>query len=509
MNEPTQKLTLPYPGLRPFDEADHALFFGRHEQSNQLLMRLEDSAFVAVVGSSGSGKSSLVRAGLLPLIRRGFLFGTENWHIAVARPGHEPYERLARKLSDGQSSVDTDEILATLHRSDRGLLEAIDLVCSDPEAHVLVVIDQFEELFGFRRGTGSSQQSRNHATREEAGAFVSLLLTAARHAGDRLRIMLTMRSDFVGECEAFLGLPAAVSNSQFLVPRLTRSQMEAAIVRPGQIRNADFQPFDIESGLVTTLINDAGDRPDQLPLLQHALMRTWKRSDRQQLTVQNYRDAGRIAQALSNDADAAWKSLGSERLKEVARHLFLLLCDVSPEGQITRRRPVAQEVIDVAGASCQEIEQVVRTFQNEDRNFLLPPAPEPIKPETVLDISHESLLRQWTQLQKWLVAEAEAVAVYRWLKVAVTSGVKTLDKVSLNRAIEWRTKVDPQPAWAARYGDGGATRRSPDASLLDRCLTLIDESEMALAAEQVRQYREQEKHERLEREAREAEQRRL
>jgi energy-coupling factor transporter ATP-binding protein EcfA2 len=317
--------------LRPFDEADHLLFFGRNEQTNELLMRLEDSAFVAVVGSSGSGKSSLVRAGLLPLLRDGFLFGTENWKIAVARPVNKPYQRLARKLKAFREDITEDEVLRLLRSSDDGLLLAVDAVCSDRETHVLVVIDQFEELFGFRRAGESQRQPHNCASRDEAAAFVAMLLASARKSGDRLRIMITMRSDFVGDCEVFLGLPQAVSQSQFLVPRLTRSQMEKAITGPSRISQAGFEPFNIEPGLITTLTNDAGDRPDQLPLLQHALMRTWKLSDRKYLTAACYTKAGRIEKALSNDAHDAWSQLGEDD-KQLARQMFLLLCDVSQEG---------------------------------------------------------------------------------------------------------------------------------------------------------------------------------
>src|SRR5262245_61568750 len=199
-------------------------------------MRLEDSAFVAVVGSSGSGKSSLVRAGLLPLLRGGFLFGTDDWKIAVVRPGHEPYQRLARKLAAFREDIPQDDVLTWLRRSDDGLLQAVNQLCGNHKTHVLVVIDQFEELFGFRRAGGSVRSLQNCASRDEASAFVAMLLAAARKVGQRLRVMITMRSDFVGDCEVFLELPQAVSQSQFLVPRLTRSQMEAAITGPSQIR---------------------------------------------------------------------------------------------------------------------------------------------------------------------------------------------------------------------------------------------------------------------------------
>jgi hypothetical protein len=446
-------LTIPYPGLRPFDEADHLLFFGRNEQTNELLMRLEDSAFVAVVGSSGSGKSSLVRAGLLPLLRDGFLFGTENWKIAVARPVNKPYQRLARKLTAFSDDVTEAEVLRLLRSSDDGLLQAVNAVCDDPEAHVLVVIDQFEELFGFRRAGESPQQLHNCASRDEAAAFVAMLLASARKSGDRLRIMITMRSDFVGDCEVFLGLPQAVSQSQFLVPRLTRSQMEEAITGPSRISQAGFEPFNIEPGLITTLTNDAGDRPDQLPLLQHALMRTWKLSDRNCLTVACYTKAGRIEKALSNDADDALNELDGDD-RQLARQMFLLLCDISQEGQMTRRRPLAQEVMDVAQVDCADIERVMRVFQTEDRNFLLPPSPETIFPVTLLDISHEALLRQWGELGKWIDEEEESAKMYRRLADAAAEKRSLWRDQDLRLALEWRDQHNPTRAWAARYRPG-------------------------------------------------------
>ena len=461
MNAAPTNLAIPYPGLRPFEEADHLLFFGRNEQANQLLMRLEDSTFVAVVGSSGSGKSSLVRAGLLPLIRDGFLFGTEDWKIAVVRPGHEPYQQLAHKLAEFRNDVPSDDVLATLRRSDDGLLDAVHQLCGNPETHVL--IDQFEELYGFRRAGGGTRSQQNWASRDDASAFVAMLLSATKKAGQQLRVMITMRSDFVGDCEVFLGLPQAVSQSQFLVPRLTRSQMEQAITGPSQLRQAGYSPFDFEPGLVNTLINEAGDRPDQLPLLQHALMRTWKESDRKRMTEADYNKVGRIEKALSNDADDAWKDL-SEADRIVAQKMFLLLCDVSPQGQITRRCPRVREVNDVVAVDRPDderdarIKRVIREFQIKDRNFLLPPNAESLKPSSILDISHESLLRQWGRFQQWLNDERESAAQYLQLTVDsrrhAEGRAELLSKRDLETTSQWFQNAQPTAAWGERYVAG-------------------------------------------------------
>jgi hypothetical protein len=446
---------LPYPGLRPFEEADHELFFGREEQVGGLLALLEDASLVAVVGASGSGKSSLVKAGLLPVVRQGFLLGSDDWILAVARPGEEPYRSLAQRLAAELPAVTESELLQALKRSDRGLVGACELAGVGGETRVLVVVDQFEELFGFRRGAAGAGSP---ISRDQAAAFVAMLLRTAAEPDGRIRVILTMRSDFIGDCEAFLGLPEAISRSQFLVPRLTRSQMEEAIVRPGKVDGAGYEKFGFEEGLVNRIVNDAGDRPDQLPLMQHALMRTWKlarsRGSASLLGHLDYEQAGTIEKALSQDADDAWKEIGDPRQRQVARLLFPLLCDVSADGQITRRRPRAGEVMAVTGASRQELAAVLEAFQRNDRNFLLPPAGAPLLDEALLDVSHEALLRRWDLFAKeWLEEERRDAAEMR--RLAEQAELRSrgegglIAAADLARVRAWQKRISLE--WSKRY----------------------------------------------------------
>jgi len=315
-------LRMPYPGLRPFEAEDHPLFFGREAHVGALLHSLEDHKFVAVVGSSGSGKSSLVRAGLLPAVRDGFLLEENDWLILVIKPGNAPYRRLVTELmavtNTGNKSRETKRqdlipddtsILSILKNSDPGLINALDRLHVSKKT--MVIVDQFEELFAFRR---ENSKSKDVITRDEAAAFVSMLLYSCSNIDKRVWVVLTMPSDFIGNCEAFLKLPETVSESQFLVPRLNRIEMTDAITGPANADGTGFKPFTFEAGLVNRIINDAGDRPDQLPLMQHALMRTWKlavnryskNGMRLQLKHDDYDIAGGIDRALSLHADAGW-----------------------------------------------------------------------------------------------------------------------------------------------------------------------------------------------------------
>jgi WD40 repeat protein/energy-coupling factor transporter ATP-binding protein EcfA2 len=515
---------VPYPGLRPFEEKDRAIFFGREAQMVSVLSLLEEQQFVAVVGSSGSGKSSLILAGVIPAVREGFLRGTREWKIVTLKPGSDPCGNLARALEReglGQdpaaSSRSAEEpvrlaaefgspalssaedgaqtLVEKLHATDRSLVDlltpsspsrvpaageergelsisaAVTLTAPQEAGgpRVLIIVDQFEELFTFRRAeaeTGS--KTARFAPRDEAATFVRLLLRACAEPAGRIAVIITMRSDFIGDCDAFLELPELISQCQFLVPRLNRSQMREAIERPGQVEDLGYAPFAFEEGLVNRIIADAGDRLDQLPLMQHALMRTWKEGggpdappgSSNTLTADHYEKAGKITGALSKHADLAWATIKEDKVKaQLTRQLFLLLSDVHPDGKIVRRRPLLSEVQAVTGAEIPAIEEIVRLFQSDDRNFLLPPLKEDdhLAEGDHLDISHEALVRQWTEFGKWLIDEAEWNV---WLQ-ELSQAAKDYEKDptterwhgnDLRGAEEWMKQAQPSEAWAHRHG---------------------------------------------------------
>ncbi|HSV62219.1 MAG TPA: hypothetical protein VLH83_02640 [Chthoniobacterales bacterium] len=524
----TQRMA-PYPGLRPFGENDRAIFFGREAQTVSVLALLEENQFVAVVGSSGSGKSSLVLAGVLPAVREGFLRSTSDWKIVVLKPGSDPCGNLARALE--REGVENNEIVSTpvvspaglvartegsfgedqprtliekLHVADRALIDLVtpargatalkenreSIIARATETipseelsgpRLLIVVDQFEEIFTFRRAESETgAKSTRFAPRDEAATFVRLLLTAAADQAGRIAVVITMRSDFIGDCDAFLELPELVSQCQFLVPRLNRSQMREAIERPGQIDDLGYAPFGFEAGLVNRIIAEAGDRLDQLPLMQHALMRIWKEAGGPTavpergliLSHRDYEKAGMIAHALSDDADLAWKKVKDDPGKaRLTRQLFLLLSDVHPDGKIVRRRPLVSEIQTVTGADIAAIEEIVRLFQSEDRNFLVPPLTEGarLEPDDHLDISHEALLRQWTEFGKWLAQETESKTWLQDLSRAATDldedpKTERWHGNDLRGAEEWMRDERPSEAWARRHG----------VTNWDRCLAFLE-----------------------------------
>ena len=230
-----QNLQNPFPGLRPFESDENHLFFGREDQIHALLRKLRRNRFVAVVGTSGSGKSSLVRAGLLPSLHGGFMTQAgSSWRIAIFRPGNDPIGNMARSLNTPEVFGETklpamDQAMiieTTLRRGDLGLVEASRQVRFQPHENLLLVVDQFEELFRFKKLVGDGDRG------DEASAFVTLLLEAAKNAQIPIYIVLTMRSDFLGECSQFRDLPEAMNEGQYLVPRMTRDQRRTAIVGP-------------------------------------------------------------------------------------------------------------------------------------------------------------------------------------------------------------------------------------------------------------------------------------
>ncbi|HBB96021.1 MAG TPA: hypothetical protein DC054_11585 [Blastocatellia bacterium] len=470
----------PYPGLRPFLSTEADIFFGREEQTDQLLKRLQTSHFLAIVGPSGCGKSSLVRAGMISALTAGFLpEAGARWRIAEMRPGDKPFERLANALTApsalaaeiGDAPDAAAFVQATLQRGPLGLVELLREMPLPESVNLLLLVDQFEEIFRFSEdGT------------DAADAFIALLLATANQR--QVYVVITMRSDYLSQCALFAGLAEAMNDSQFLTPRLTREQTAAAIDKPIRVFGGQVDP-----GLTNRLLNDMGPDANQLPLLQHCLMRMWLRvngrlvanghgappekspeRDALMITMEDYRAVGMLDQALSTHADEVLNRLNSEQ-QRIAQIMFRRLTERSAAGHDTRHPARMADIAGVAGVDVKDLADVVEEFRKPDRSFITPPAGTQLNPETVLDITHESLITLWHTLDTWVNKESESAANYsRWKESAELHArhqADLLGQIDLARALEWQKDENPTIHWSLRYGT---------ADEFQTVMTFLDES---------------------------------
>ena len=442
----------PFVGLRPFESADSLYYFGRRQQTRALLQQLNANRFVAVVGSSGSGKSSLVRAGLIPNLEAGFLVQDRDlWKIAIFKPGGSPLRNLAAAMLSVTGAPGTTEsvngLLETIRRQgSQALVRQARTPLDSSEANLLVVVDQFEELFRF-------QQVRTTHVREEAAEFVSMLLNLAAQKEIPVYVVLTMRSDFLGECDAFQGLPEAMNASQYLVPRLTRQQRREAILGPIRLAGADITPR-----LTDRLLNESLDTRDDLPVLQHVLMQTWTmwaKDGQGPIDLEHYEKSGTIQHALSLHADEALAGLSDERLA-IAKRMFQALTETDASNRRIRRPANLQEIVAVCGRkeAAEAVMSLIARFNADHRNFLVV-SPGATEDNPLLDISHESLIRQWKTLAAWVDEEAESARVYKRLaeSAKLHAGGKAgyYRDADLQVALDWQRQQQPNAEWAGRY----------------------------------------------------------
>ena len=453
-----EKYFNPFPGLRSFEEEEEHLFFGREKQIDELLAKLNKTRFLAVIGASGSGKSSLIKSGLLPALHSGFLSSAgSGWRICTLRPGNDPIGNLAQAMCSaeilGEAEITTASpqiIEAMLRRSDNGIGEAVRQLAGHNALNLLIVVDQFEELFRF-----SKYEKTENRDKRDSVSFINLLLAASQYVAVPIYVVFTMRSDFLGDCTGFRGLPEAINNGQYLIPRMTREERKAAITGPVAVGGAEMS-----QALLLRLLNDVGDSPDQLPILQHALMRTWDYwRDHSQpdepIDLRHYEAIGTMNNALSLHAEEAYKEIGGERGRETCEKLFRVLTEKSDDGRGIRRPCLISEACEAVGADITEVTRIVELFRKPGRSFLMPPVGTGLKPDTVLDISHESLMRVWDRLMAWVQEEIESAKLY--IRLAQSAELNQRGKTApwrdpeLQMALNWVKNQKPNQAWASRY----------------------------------------------------------
>jgi hypothetical protein len=396
----------PYRGLQFFDVEHAPFFFGREALTGWLLNALRgDNRFLAIVGPSGSGKSSLARAGLVAALGQGEIEGSAGWPVVICRPGPDPLESLAVALSKvvPQTPSALREMTRTLGTDEQLLHATTRLALRDapPERRLVVLVDQFEEAFTLCRDASARQ------------ALVKNLLYAAHVIQGQTIVLLTLRADFYGKCAANPALAAALSEHQFLVGPMAEDELRQAIERPAQRVGCEF-----ELGLVDRLLDDVRGQPGGLPLLQHALLELWGRREGRRLTRAAYDAIGRVEGALQQRAEAVYGSLAGPE-QEICRRIFLRLTQPGEGTEDTKRRVAFRELLPADGGPRQAtVEAVVQRLAGQEARLVTTEGEGVPSGSQFVEVAHEALIRGWPRLQAWIDENRAALHIQRRLAEA-------------------------------------------------------------------------------------------
>lgn len=383
----------PYKGLRAFQSADYQDFFGREKLTAKLLKRIVEkgdySRFLAIVGPSGSGKSSLAKAGLIPALWRGELPNSEKWFIVEMTPSSRPIDELEialTKLAANQAG----NLHEHLQRDSHGLLRAANLILPNDGSELVLVIDQFEEVFTL----SEDEAARKH--------FLDLLYTAVNDVKSRVRLIITLRADFYDRPLHYTNFGEMLRSRLETILPLSAEELERAISKPAERVGVVF-----EAGLVASMVADMNYQAGALPLLQYALTELFERRKGRLLSREAYEAMGKSTGALAKRADETYEGF-DEAGKIAAKQLFLRLVMVTDGAEDTRRRANRSELLALGDTEI--MEDVIDAFASYR---LLTLDNEPLSREPVVEVAHEAILREWERLRDWLRDSREDLRIQR------------------------------------------------------------------------------------------------
>lgn len=376
----------PYMGLRYFDTSDAELFYGRETLTNELLTRVQKESFLAIVGASGSGKSSVARAGLIPAWKKE---NAGRGAIHIVTPTARPLESLAASLTrESESVTATSTLMDDMQKDVRSLrLYVKKMLSNSGETNLLLVVDQFEEVFTLCKDP------------VERKAFIENLLSLVDGEHRAAQVILTLRADFYHQCAEYEGLRQALEKHQAYIGAMTQDELRQAIIQPAEKNGWDFQP-----GLADLILQDVGTEPGALPLLSHALLETWKRRQGRTLTLQGYAEAGGVKKAITQTAESVYDHF-SPAEQTIARGIFLRLTELGEGVQDTRRR-VKMDELAQAKERQESVAKVLKTLT--DARLVT-------TGQDSAEVAHEALIREWGTLRKWLDEDRESLRLHRHL----------------------------------------------------------------------------------------------
>ncbi|MFN6478030.1 pentapeptide repeat-containing protein [Nostoc sp. DedQUE07] len=399
----------PYKGLSYFDctEADANLFYGRTALTDELLEKVRSGNFLAVLGASGSGKSSVVRAGLLYQLQLGRrLSGSDTWQLKIFRPGINPLQNLA--LAFVESELSDIERASQLAKAEeliaKGAVGLGQLITAAQTQRIVLVVDQFEEAF---------TQCQDITKRQQ---FFECVLGALQRDDNKLCLIITMRADFFGKCleQEYGGLAKKIQEHLVTVTPMNREELETAILKPAQQVNLAVEPE-----LVSQMIVDVEDSPGSLPLLQYTLTELWQQRTEERLTLTTYSKLGGVRGTLQIRATEVYESLSLEE-QQATKRIFLELTQLGEGTEDTRRQVLQRDLI-----SLQYSEAVINRIIQRLADEKLVVTSTLSNQIAVVDVAHEALIRHWLLLRKWIEESRDLLRQKRKIEAA---------------AIEWRDR---------------------------------------------------------------------
>jgi WD40 repeat protein/class 3 adenylate cyclase len=399
-DEPPTPGEAPYKGLQYFDVADASMFFGRSQMVTRLANAVANERFLALIGASGSGKSSIVRAGLIPALTKGQLGA---WQVVIFTPTAHPLEACALALTRSEESVSVAATLQDdLWREPRSIHLYARKNQAQSDEKLLLVVDQFEELFTLCRDSAEKQ------------AFIDALLTAAMTPNGPVHVLINLRADFYEHLAEWANLREAVAASQVYLGAMNAEELRLAIEEPARLGGWEFVP-----GLVELMLHEVGadegrqPEPGALPLLSHALLETWKHRRGNLMTLRAYTESGGVRKAIARTAETLYSQELTPPQQRIARNIFLRLTELGEGTQDTRRRAAIQEFYPSSSlTNPNDVEEVL--VKLADARLI-------ITGEGTAEVAHEALIREWPTLRDWLAQNRDAVRLHRQLSEAAES----------------------------------------------------------------------------------------
>ncbi len=429
----------PFKGLEAFQQTDAPFFFGRETLIRKALHRLRQDRpmrFLAVVGASGSGKSSLVRAGVLPALRGGALPGSDLWRMLIFTPGGLPVDALAQRLSPLIENRESTDINRLLHQSVENLHRLTEQVLEDAPANarVLLVVDQFEEVF-------------TRASETEAEVFLGLLNHAVTVPNGRTLVMITMRADFFDRLSRYPDLAELFEQENMvIVTEMTAAELLRSIEGPAQAVGLVY-----DEGLPQRILEDVRRQPGSLPLLQYALKELYLRRDGNRLAMDAYEDIGGVQQALAQHAETIYVNLNAAQ-QAIMRRILLRLVEINEVGEATRRKVDRRDLTfrDVPDEAVQELLELMTSAESRLLIASREIMPDDASAPTVyIEVGHEALIREWERFNNWVADNKESL---RYGSELMTSAIDwrnsggdnayLLTGNRLLRAEEWLREAD-------------------------------------------------------------------